>query len=125
MKYSILIGLVALAIPVLSFSSTVDTELLEKYAKHSQYLDVKISPEGDYLAATSRIADGSVQLTVIDIDDSKILSVTQGRGNESVGSFQWANNERLVLTMVREVGSLDQPCRPVSCLPWTPTVQSK
>lgn len=109
MKYSILIGLVALAIPVLSFSSTVDTELLEKYAKHSQYLDVKISPEGDYLAATSRIADGSVQLTVIDIDDSKILSVTQGRGNESVGSFQWANNERLVLTMVREVGSLDQP----------------
>ncbi|MFC0444285.1 prolyl oligopeptidase family serine peptidase [Pseudidiomarina halophila] len=109
MKYSIFLGLAALVIPALSFSSTVDTELLEKYAKHAQYLDVKISPEGDYLAATSRITDGSVQLTVIDIDDSKILSVTQGQGNESVGSFQWANNERLVMTMVREVGSLDQP----------------
>ncbi|MDN7124587.1 S9 family peptidase [Pseudidiomarina sp. 1APP75-32.1] len=109
MKYSILVGLAALVIPALSFSSTVDTELLENYAKHAQYLDVKISPKGDYLAATSRITDGSVQLTVIDIDDSKILSVTQGQGNESVGSFQWANNERLVMTMVREVGSLDQP----------------
>ncbi|MGQ4276418.1 prolyl oligopeptidase family serine peptidase [Pseudidiomarina sp. E22-M8] len=109
MKYSILLGLVALAIPALSFSSTADTELLESYARHSQYLDVKISPEGDYLAATSRTTDGTVQLTVIDIGASKIISVTQGRGNESVGSFQWANNERLVMTMAREVGSLDQP----------------
>ncbi|CAB0151264.1 Dipeptidyl aminopeptidase BIII [Pseudidiomarina piscicola] len=109
MRLSILIGLAALAIPALSFSSTVDTELLESYAKHAQYLDVKISPKGDYLAATARTEDGSVQLTVIDIDESKILSVTQGKGNESVGSFQWANNERLVMTMVRELGSLDQP----------------
>ena len=112
MKLALMWGVVALMLPTASFSSEVsdvNTELLENYAKHPQYLDVKISPEGDYLAATSRTPDGTVQLTVIDINDSKILSITQGQRGESVGSFNWANNERLVMTMVREIGSLDAP----------------
>lgn len=110
MKYSSLVmGLAALAVPMLTNSAEVKTELLENYAKHSQYLDVKISPRGDYLAATSRNEEGSVLLTVLDINESKILSITQGNGRESVSSFQWANNERLIMTMAREIGSLDAP----------------
>jgi len=110
MKYSSLVmGLAALAVPMLTNGAEVKTELLESYAKHSQYLDVKISPRGDYLAATSRNEEGSVLLTVLDINESKILSITQGNGRESVSSFQWANNERLIMTMAREIGSLDAP----------------
>lgn len=92
-----------------SLANDIDNELLEMYARHAQYLDVAISPQGSYLAATSRNAEGTVQLTVLDIKENKVLSMMQGRGNESVASFTWVNDERLILTMAREVGSLEQP----------------
>lgn len=109
MKIPMLLGWVAFILPTMGVSASIDTDILESYAKHAQYLDVKISPEGDYLAATSRISDGSVQLTVIDIDDREILSVTQGREGQSVATFNWANAERLIFSMAREVGPLETP----------------
>lgn len=90
-------------------AASYDNDILEKYAKHSQFLSIKISPEGNYLAATSRDEDGTIFLSVLDIDNQQLISRTQGRGNESVGSFYWANEERLLMTMAREVGSFDMP----------------
>ncbi|MGQ8366986.1 alpha/beta hydrolase family protein [Glaciecola sp. 1036] len=89
--------------------SDIDKPLLEKYAKHAQYLDIKISPNGTYLAQTSRNEDGEVYLTVLDLKEQKIVSISQGRGKESVNSFDWVNDERLVLGMAREVGALESP----------------
>ena len=98
----------AVALPV-SVMAQVKEDVLTKYAKPSQFLDIKISPEGNYLAATSRTDEGKVRLTVLDINDKKVLSMTEGQGNESVASFNWANDDRLVMSMAREVGSLDAP----------------
>lgn len=109
MKISNLWLVAALVFPVLANTAEIKDEVLENYAKHAQYLDVKISPNGKHLAATSRNTDGVVQLTVLDIKNNKILSVTQGKGNESVASFNWVNDGRLIMTMAREVGSLDMP----------------
>lgn len=87
----------------------VNKNILEAYAKHSQYLDIKISPSGQYLASTSRDEAGIVLLTVLDIEKQKVISVTRGRGKESVNTFDWLNDERLLLSMAREVGSLETP----------------
>ena len=103
---TIMLGSLAFA---LSANADVKTPVLESFAKHSQYLDIKISPDGKYLASTSRDDDGTVFLTVLDIEKQKIESVTRGRGKESVGTFNWLNDERLLLGMVREVGSLEEP----------------
>ncbi len=92
-----------------STNAEVKTPVLEAFAKHSQYLQIKISPDGKYLASTSRDDEGVVFLTVLDIEKQKVQSITRGRGKESVGSFNWLNDERLLLSMVREVGSLEQP----------------
>jgi len=83
--------------------------ILEAYSKPSQYLNVTISPNGDYLASSSRNDDGVVLLTVLDIKKQKIISVTQGKGKESVNTFSWLNDDRLLLTMAREVGSFETP----------------
>ncbi|RAK01845.1 alpha/beta hydrolase family protein [Aliidiomarina maris] len=82
---------------------------LEDYARHAQYLDIKISPEGNYLAASSRMEDGNIRLTVLDIENMQPLSAAEGSGRERIGSFHWATNERLIMTMAREAGALAVP----------------
>lgn len=89
--------------------SAVDNDILEAYSKSSLYLDIKISPDGKYLASTSRDENGVILLTVLDIEEQKVVSVTRGRGKESVNTFDWLNDERLLLSMAREVGSLEVP----------------
>lgn len=103
--FFIAITLLVFDVKALSVKNTV----LEAYAKHEQYIDIKISPSGQYLASTSRNEEGVVSLTVLDLTKNKIASVTRGKGKESVSSFGWLNDERLLLTMAREVGSLEQP----------------
>jgi dipeptidyl aminopeptidase/acylaminoacyl peptidase len=107
----LLAGAILLGSLSLSFSalSKVDKSLLEAYARPSQYLDIKISPNGTYLASTSRGEDGVVLLTVLDIKEQKVVSITRGKGRESVSGFDWLNDERLLLTMAREVGALEAP----------------
>ena len=87
----------------------INNAVLNTYAKHAQYIDIKISPTGKYLASTSRNNDGVISLTILDLHKSEIISVTRGRGKESVNSFSWLNDERLLLTMAREFGSLEKP----------------
>ncbi len=97
----------------LSFGSFADVKIdkavLEAYSKPSQYLNVKISPEGTYLASTGRNDDGVVVLTVLDLKKREIVSIMRGRGRESVNSFTWINDNRLLLTMAREIGSYELP----------------
>ncbi len=54
---SILSGL-ALSTSVMA-ADVVNESVLEKYAKHAQFMNIKISPEGKYLAATSRTPDAA------------------------------------------------------------------
>ncbi|RUO38285.1 S9 family peptidase [Aliidiomarina shirensis] len=84
---------------------------LEEYARNAQFLDVKISPQANYLAATTRNEGGSVRLTVLDINSRSVLSATELRGNESVSSFHWVSDKRLVMSLAREFGPLEMPAR--------------
>lgn len=92
-----------------SQAAEIKTAVLENYAKPAQFMNIKISPDGSYLAATARDNEGSVQLSVLDIKNFDILSVTQSADGESVSSFEWVNNDRLVITMARELGALEIP----------------
>jgi len=95
--------------PLQAIADTSNKSVLEDYAKHAQFMNIKISPQGNYLAATSRTPEGSINLTVLDVNNQEVLSVTQGRGKESVSDFNWVSDERLVMSMAREVGSYETP----------------
>ncbi|HET8817087.1 MAG TPA: prolyl oligopeptidase family serine peptidase [Pseudidiomarina sp.] len=105
----IIATLSVLLISLPTSATDIQTTILENYAKPAQFIDIKISPKGSYLAATARDNEGSVQLSVLDIKNFDILSVTQSADGESVNSFNWVNDKRLVITMAREVGALDIP----------------
>lgn len=82
---------------------------LEDYARHAQLLNIKISPTGKYFAATNRTEDGTIQIVVLDRSTMAVVSQQHFRGKESIHDFHWAKDERLVLSVAREVGSLENP----------------
>ena len=85
------------------------THSLEDYARHSQFIDIKISPQGNYLATTTRGDDGNIRLTILDIENQQPIAAAEGHGNQSIQTFNWANNERLLMSLAREIGSLETP----------------
>ncbi|MCL4409121.1 MAG: S9 family peptidase [Gammaproteobacteria bacterium] len=104
------VGLIVLGlISMVGFANTTSGLDLADYARPSQFIDIKISPQGDYLAATSRDNDGAIRLTVLDLQSRAVLSATHLRGNESVDDFHWVSNNRLLMTTAREIGALEHP----------------
>src|SRR5690606_28000936 len=94
---------------VLCMSVQAQGLTLEDFARHEQFIEVKISPTGQYLAATRRGADGLIELVVIDRLKMQLLSQRHFSGKDSIGSFEWANNERLLISVAREGGALERP----------------
>lgn len=92
-------------------SQTESLASLQDYARHAQFINIKISPQGDYLAASTRGDDGNVRLVVLNMETREVMSSIAGHREDSIGSFDWANNERLVISLVREVGAFEAPLR--------------
>lgn len=67
---------------------------LNDFARHAQYLDVKISPDGDYLAA-SVIVEGHALLTLIPLADMKGVTIVP-RGGDDLEGFEWVAPHRLM-----------------------------
>lgn len=78
--------------------------LLEVYVKYLQYLDIKILFDGIYLVLIFCGEDGVVFLIVLNIKDQEVVFIICGKGKEIVSSFDWFNDECLILIMVCEVG---------------------
>lgn len=82
---------------------------LEDFARHAQFIQVKISPTGQYLATTRRNDSGTTEMVIIDRHKMQIVSQRHFAGKDTIGSFEWANNDRLLITMARDGGALEQP----------------
>ncbi|RUO78361.1 alpha/beta hydrolase family protein [Pseudidiomarina taiwanensis] len=82
---------------------------LEAFAKPGQFSNIKISPDGRYLAATRRNDEGYVGLTILNREQMEVSAIIEGGDGQSILQFWWANDERLILTMAREQGALEQP----------------
>jgi hypothetical protein len=104
MRYAIVAGILALGM-MASARAQVN---LDSYIKKNEFNDVKISPDGLYLAATVPLEDRT-GLAVLRRSDSKVMtSVALGKNNH-VENFFWANNERLLITVSRKFGMLEEP----------------
>ncbi len=80
---------------------------LADFARHAQFKDAKVSPDGKYLAATA-VVDGNVVLSMIDLANSSALTV-RPRNGDDVFEFWWASNERIVYSVAEHAGALEQP----------------
>ncbi|HWG10392.1 MAG TPA: alpha/beta fold hydrolase [Rhodanobacteraceae bacterium] len=101
--------LFALTLVVCASSSiAADAVSFDDLAKHAQFKQVKISPDGAYLAATSVLKDGQTVLTIVDLATRKIRNLAP-RGNNDVLDFWWASPKRVLYTEAEHDGGWDSP----------------
>ncbi|MDR2012385.1 MAG: S9 family peptidase [Rhodanobacter sp.] len=80
---------------------------LADFMKHPRFHDIKISPEGDYLAASS-VRDGQAILSLIRLADMNGISV-RPRDNNEVQNFVWVAPHRLIYTISEKTAGLEAP----------------
>ena len=78
------------------------------FVRKDNFNDIKISPTGEYLAATVPMQDRTV-LAVLRRSDNKLMGNFGLGKNTHVSGFVWVNPERVLISIAEKFGSLDQP----------------
>jgi dipeptidyl aminopeptidase/acylaminoacyl peptidase len=97
----------AILLVSIGLSVTAAEVPLADFARHAQFRDVKLSPNGDYLAA-SAIIDGKAILSLIHIADMKGVNL-RPRENKELAEFWWASDNRVLYTIGERYGALEAP----------------
>ena len=101
-----MIGLAVLVflLPVLACA---DADLGD-FLKRDTMGTVKISPGGDYYAATVALEDRTI-LVVSRRSDRKWTAKAGGGSHSDVADFWWVNNERVVIALAEKTSALERP----------------
>ncbi len=78
------------------------------FVRKAAYVDVKISPKGDYFAVTVPLEDRTV-LVILRRSDMKPTAKIEGGKDSVIYGFWWANDERIVASMAMKYGRDDKP----------------
>lgn len=100
-------ALVAGLLLLLTASLHAQTVSFADLARHFQYRDVKISPDGEYLAATALVR-GHAGLALMNLADHKVRLVRPRNGDEII-DFWWASPARVVYAVGTRLGGYDRP----------------
>ncbi len=99
--------LLAFACTVVAMSAFAAEVPVADFAKHEQFRNVKISPDGDYLAA-SAVVDGKTILSLIRIEDMKGVNL-RPRADSELAEFWWVAPHRVMYTVGESTGELEAP----------------
>lgn len=78
------------------------------FIKRDVFRDIKISPNGDYLAATVPMEDRTGMVILRRATGEKTAAFALGK-NTHVEEFVWVNPERVLISMSESLGQLDKP----------------
>lgn len=98
---------IALTILLLSSFYTVANNW-EHLFDHNKYQNAKISPNGKVIAIAMNYQDRTI-LVFLNREDMKTVGTARLSGDYEVGDYNWVNNERVVISMVKHVPSLEEP----------------
>ena len=97
----------AAALLSIAFAAWAAEIPLEDFARHAQFRDIKISPDGDYIAA-SAVVDGKAVLSLVKLDDMKGVNLKPRESGE-VYEFWWVAPHRVVYDVAERVSTLETP----------------
>ena len=81
---------------------------VDAFIRKPDFNDVKISPTGEYLAATVPL-ENTTALAVVRVSDGAITGGGTAGKYRHVSDIWWANDERLLFSTSMKMGMLDQP----------------
>lgn len=86
-------------------TNTVD---IAPFLKRDGFESLKISPKGDYYAASAVMDDRSVLVVLRRTDNKPLAHFNLGKGTYVYG-FWWVNPNQVLVTMAEKLGALDSP----------------
>ncbi|WP_282297838.1 S9 family peptidase [Stenotrophomonas sp. PS02289] len=107
MRYSTLAAVAAATLLCLPVATATAVDL-EPYLKRDSFTDIKLSPGGEYYAATVPMEDRTA-VAIISRATNKIEGSFVPPRNNHASSFDWVNNERVLIGLAEKFGSLDEP----------------
>ncbi|MGB0188408.1 MAG: S9 family peptidase [Aequoribacter sp.] len=81
---------------------------VDPFALHPQYSNVALSPDGKYLAMSTEF-EGEPQIAVLALEGRKLSSLIRFSHTSQPGAFEWANNDRLVVSLAIRSGLSESP----------------
>lgn len=88
--------------------NTANALSVNDFSRHPEFYDVKISPDGKYLAALVN-TEGRKTLAFLDSDTFKVIFALGGDKRDQVADYYWVNNERVIVQVEQVRGSLEKP----------------
>jgi dipeptidyl aminopeptidase/acylaminoacyl peptidase len=101
-KWGLLLALSMASLPAVA---VVD---LGQFIRKDEFNEIKISPSGEYYAATVPLEDGTA-LTLFRRGDLKGVGGFRPRRNAHVNDFEWVSDDRVLISIAEKFGVLDQP----------------
>ncbi len=99
---------IALLLAVVSSFTSAETISPSLFAKGMTYDSAELSPDGTKLAVRI-ISEGKRQLAVFDVNTFETIGGARLGGNNEVGPFFWANDERIVIQILQSRSWLPEP----------------
>lgn len=97
------LALALAAMPVAA--ATID---LGRFLQEDAFSEIKISPAGDYVAATAPV-DGGTLVAIYRIADMQLVGSFRPTRNNHASSFDWVSRDRLLVGLAISDGPLDRP----------------
>ncbi|WP_367345357.1 alpha/beta hydrolase family protein [Stenotrophomonas bentonitica] len=109
MKYSKWAALAVLAALCGSLGQAAAAEVnLDHYLKRDTFNDIKLSPSGQYYAATIPMEDRT-GVAILDREAGKVVGSFMPPKNNHASSFYWVSDDRVLIGLSEKFGSLDNP----------------
>lgn len=100
--------IITLLIGCYIYTTQTRAATLENFSRHLEYYDMKISPDGKYLAASVNV-DGDKSLVFLDAKTYEVTYILNSGGKNQAADYYWVNNERVIIQLEQLRGSLEEP----------------
>jgi len=108
MKYIILVTTLFLNLNIFSNDLELSDDFIKRFSSLPSYTDAQISPDGTKISVILKINEKR-SLAFFNTKDLSLLNVVNLTRKEQIGNYYWANNERVIISIAYEVGSLEVP----------------
>lgn len=97
----------ALLVSVLAGSASAAVDL-DQFIRKDQFTDIKLSPTGEYFAATVPMED-KTSLVIFRREGNVLTGNFVPPRNAHVSGFEWVNDGRVLISLSQKFGVLDKP----------------
>jgi dipeptidyl aminopeptidase/acylaminoacyl peptidase len=100
---------VLLMLPVVATAQAPQPYDIEDFIRKQKFVDIKISPTGEYYAATVRV-ERKTALAILRRADNKLMASMSVPGDRThVDDFWWVNANRVLISPSEKFGALERP----------------